>query len=204
MNYRFALNFLKRFRVNFVVKILIMSDFMVIASSNFLAPIFAIFIMEQIPGANLETIGFAASIYFITKAIFEIPAGLFIDRTRSECDDLTMTVIGTVLTAVIYFSYVWIRTIPMLFLAQGLLGLSAAICYPGWYSMFTRHVDKSREAYEWSLYDVIMGFGIAVSATIGAFVVNKYGFDVLFVLLGLLTLVGSALLFTIRHKIYRK
>ncbi len=201
MFYRQAFHTISKFKVSFVIKVLIASDFMVWASSNLLAPIFAIFITNTIKGASLETIGFAASIYFIVKAICEIPAGVLIDKNRHKKFDLYLTVLGTVMTGLIYFSYNYITTIPMLFLAQGALGLSAAICYPGWYSMFTNHIDKEKEAFEWSLYDVSMGVGISLASAIGATVADLWGFGILFNSLGVLTLLGAVLLLSIKGKL---
>lgn len=201
MFYRQAFHAISKFKVSLVIKVLIASDFMVWASSNLLAPIFAIFITETIEGASLETIGFAASIYFIVKAICEIPAGILIDKNRHRKFDLYFTVLGTVMTGLIYFSYNYITTVPMLFLAQASLGLSAAICYPGWYSMFTSHIDKDKQAFEWSLYDVSMGFGIAVASAIGAIMVDTWGFGILFNTLGVFTLAGAVLLLSIKGKL---
>jgi MFS family permease len=48
-------------------------------------------------------------------------------------------------------SYIFISSIPQLFLVQFLLGLSAAIAFPSWTAIFTRHIDKKHEGMEWGI-----------------------------------------------------
>jgi MFS family permease len=82
------------------------------------------------------------------------------------------------------------------------MGLAAAIAFPGWYSIFTKHVDKGKEGFEWSLYDVVLGLGMAGMAALGGFLADAYGFNVLFVLISGFTLMGALLLLVIKNRIY--
>lgn len=195
---------IKNYKINVVIKILIVSDFIIWSSYNLLAPIFAIFISEQVPGASLETVGIATGLYLLVKSLAEVPVGIFIDKTKSENDDYYTMVFGTILSAAAYVLYVFIDAVWQLYALQIFLGLGAAIAYPGWYSIFTKHIDKRRAAFEWSIYDVLLGTGMALSAFVGAFFADYFGFDVLFIVIGIMTLAGAFLLFFIKDKIYLK
>src|SRR3989339_188444 len=201
MHLRMVARSIKHFNINPIIKILILSDLVIWSSYNLLAPVFAIFITRQIPGAGLESVGIAASLYFITKAICEVPVGVTLDRIKGERDELYSAMLGTILTAGVYFSYIFVSEVWHLYLLQVLLGVSAALAFPGWYSIFTRHVDKTKQAFEWSLYDICMGVGIAFASALGAFIADKFGFQSLFVVIGIATGVGALLLFTIRNKV---
>lgn len=200
---RSILRSIKHYKVNLIIKILIVSDFLIWSSYQLLAPFFAIFITEKIPNGTIEVVGIASAIYLVTKSIFEIPVGMYIDRSKSEIDDLFVSILGTALTAATYFSYIFIDSVSQLYILQALLGLGAAIAFPGWYSIFTHHIDKGKEAFEWSLYDVLLGIGMAASAVVGGFLADAYGFEVLFLIVGLFTVVGAILLFAVRKKIRR-
>ena len=204
MYHRGIVRVLKNYQINIVIKILILSDFMIWSAANLVAPDFAIFIANTIPGGSIEAVGIATMIYFIVKSITEVPVGLYIDRSKSERDDLYTAVFGTVLSASVYFLYPEITAVWHLYFLQGFAGLAAACAFPGWYSIFTRHVDKSKEAFEWSLYDVMLGIGMAITAALGAFMVDAFGFNIVFYIIGVATLLGAFFLLIIRNRIYKK
>lgn len=191
-------------KMNWVIKILIISDFLIWVSYQLFAPIFAVFVTDQLFGGSLEVVGISSSIYFVAKSVVEAPVGMWIDRTRAETDDLLTALVGTILTALVFFSYNFMTDIWQLYVAQGILGIGAAVAFPGWYSIFTRHIDKHKEALEWSLYDVLLGIGMAGSAALGGFLATEYGFSLVFNLAGVSTIVGAILLLTIRNKICRR
>ncbi|MDX9893066.1 MAG: MFS transporter [Patescibacteria group bacterium] len=204
MYYQTIFKSIKNYQINLVIKILTISDFAVWSSYQLLMPIFAIFVTNKIPNGSIEVVGIASALCLLAKSVFEIPVGIYIDKHRGEKDDLYTSIFGTVLTAAVYFAYIFVGSIWELYLLQILLGLAAALAFPGWRSIFTRHLDKNKEALEWSLYDVITGFGMAASAALGGFIATIFGFDVLFIVVSVLTLIGAAMLLMIKDKIYQK
>ncbi len=154
---RTILRAIKNYQINIVIKILVLSDFLIWSSAQLLSPIFAIFITDKING-SIEAVGIASGIYLISKSIFEVPIGVFIDKTKSEKDDLYSAISGTLLTALCFFALTFINSVWQLYILQAIFGFAAAIAFPGWYSIFTRHVDKGKEAFEWSLYDCLFGY----------------------------------------------
>ena len=189
------------YNVNPVIKFLILSDFLVWSSAQLFAPIFAIFIIDNLVGGEIEAVGLATAIFLIVKSIFEIPVGVFIDRTKSEKDDLYAVVMGTAMMGVVFLFYSQISSVSELYVLQVLLGFSAAISYPGWCSIFTKHIDKQKEAFEWSLYDVFIGVGMAGASAVGGFLVNIYGFSLIFYIAAACNIFGSVLLLSIRNRI---
>ncbi|OGY96875.1 MAG: hypothetical protein A2543_00745 [Candidatus Komeilibacteria bacterium RIFOXYD2_FULL_37_8] len=191
------------YKINAVIKILILSDFLIFSAYQLFSPLFAIFIVDEI-GGHVEAAGITVAIYLIFKSIFEMPVGIFIDKSKSEKDDLWAAILGSILVAMVYFSYIFVDSILQLYVLQAVLGIAAAIAFPGWYTLFTRHVDKGKEGFEWSLYDVLLGAGMAAAAALGGFIVSLYGFEVLFIVAAIITVLGALLLFSIKNKIYTK
>lgn len=191
-----------QYKVNPVIKVLIVSDFIVWSSYQLFAPIFALFVSEHIAGGSLAVVGIASALFLVSKSVFEMFVGVYIDKTESERDDLYTAILGTIITAGAYFMYPVISEVWELYAVQMLAGLGAAVAYPGWYSMFTHHVDKGKEAFEWSLYDVVLGLGMAGSAALGGLMADTYGFTVLFVSVASLTVLGGVLLVFVKGNIY--
>ena len=70
-----------KFSLNKVVRTLIQTDLIFISSFGLITPVFAVFITKQIEGGDVEVVGFAAAIYWIFKAILQIPIGKFLSES---------------------------------------------------------------------------------------------------------------------------
>ena len=163
---------------------------------------FAIFVADTIVGGSLASAGIAVSLYLLFKSIFEIPVGIYIDRSKSEKDDLYTAFIGTILSALIFFAYPFANSVLHVYILQIFFGIASALAFPGWYTLFTHHVDKGKAGFEWSLYDVLMGLGMAATAALGGFLAESFGFNILFICVGVFTLMGAFLLLVIKNRIY--
>ncbi len=203
MHHRKFVKAIKNYKINFVVKVLIFSDVVGFFATNLSGPIFAIFISQNFTGATLETVGISSAIFFIVKSILEIPFGVYVSRTKTERDDLYLVIFGILLISGVFFSYLIINTVWQLYFSQVILGIASAMAYPGWYSIFVRHLDKNKEAVEWSIYDISVGIGMAISAVIGGFIAEKLGFDWVFFVSGIILLISGFSLFLIKNKIYK-
>lgn len=164
-----------------------------LSALGLIAPIFAIFITDKIKGGSIEVVGFAAAIYWISRSIFEIPIAKFLDRTMGEKDDLYFLVVGYTIVAFVHFGYVFSSLPWHIYLLQGVYALGAAISWPAWSALFTRHIDKGREGFEWSVEHVSFSLGIGITGAIGGVMVAMMGFNIVFVLAGIFALLGGLL-----------
>jgi MFS family permease len=200
MNARTTMRSIASYKMNPVIKLLILSDFIIWTSYQLIIPIFAIYVVTSLQGATIEVVGIATAVYLISKSIFEVPFGIYIDKKKGERDDLFFAIGGVFISALAYVLFAFVTNTMQLYGVQALLGFAAAMAYPGWYSLFTHHIDKGKEGFEWSLYDVLLGIGMAASAAAGGFFAERYGFDMLFfVVAGLVVLGGCVLLFARKY-----
>ncbi len=202
MHARSTIRSIASYKMNPVIKLLILSDFIIWTSYQLVIPIFAIYVVTTLEGATIEVVGIATAVYLITKSIFEVPFGIYIDKKKGERDDLFFAVVGVLISAVAYVLFAFVTSAVQLYGVQALLGFGAAMAYPGWYALFTHHIDKGKEGLEWSLYDVILGIGMAASAAVGGFVAESYGFDVLFFVVAALVACGGMVLILARKSIF--
>lgn len=195
---------LKKYKINPIVRTLILSDFIFWSAGNFISPIFAVFVVDNITGGSLEAIGISATIFLLTKSLAEIPVGIVIDSKKGDKDDLYTLVIGGILQGIGYILFPFVTGVFGLYLLQVFLGLGSAIAGPGWYSIFTKNIDKKEEGFEWSLYDVLVSVGMAATAAIGGYLAENYGFNFVFYLVGALTILGAFAPLLVRKKILSK
>ena len=156
-----------------------------------IGPIFAVYIVETIPGANVDVVGMAMMIYLITKSFAQIPIGNFLDKMKGEKDDFWLLFTGFLLCSIIPLLYLQVNTAGELYLIEFFYGLFAALAFPSWYSIFTRHIDRGKEGLEWGTYNTLIDLGGAFSAGIGGLIAVNFGFDTLFILSSVAVFIGA-------------
>ena len=181
---------------NPVIRWLIISDFVLGASYGLLAPIFAIFITDFIPGGNIQVAGVAATIYLVTKSLAQIPAAAIVDRIKGERDDYWVLLIGSLLVALIPALYIFVHSVGQLYLVQFVYGIVVAFTFHSYMAIFTRHIDRTRAGTEWGVYFTLTDLSSAVTGAIGGTIALYIGFTWVFIGVSALSIVGSlALMF---------
>ncbi len=180
--------------INKIIKILILSDFIIISGFGFIAPIFALFLTDKIQGGTIETVGFASAIYWLAAVLTRLPIARYIDKTKTEKDDFYFMIFGSILISVVPFLYIISAKIWHIYAIQMIYGFGYSLRLPGWYGMFTRHIDKNHEGYEWSFDSLVSGVGSGITAALGGVMAVKLGFNALFILIGVVSIIGTAVL----------
>src|SRR3989338_9246732 len=178
-------------KINHVIRTMVLSDFFVNAGFSVFAPVFAVFVTGQIQGGSLQVVGFAAAIFQIFKSGLQIPIARILDKDHGELDDYYSLIFGTTLIATIPFLYIFASTPWHLYLIQAMYGMGAAFAIPPWYAIFSRHIDKLQENVEWSLDSVSIGIGGASAAAGGGILAERFGFNFVFLLGGMLAIFGA-------------
>ena len=87
--------------INKIIKVLMLSDFIIITAFGFIGPIFAIFITDKIKGGTIEAVGFASAIYWVAAILTRLPIARRVDKTKSEKDDFYFMIFGSLLIAAV-------------------------------------------------------------------------------------------------------
>lgn len=183
----------KTFPLNKVIKVLILADFTLLTGFGFLLPIFAIFIVEHVQGGGVRVAGFAAAAYWIVLSLVLVPFGKYLDRNHGEKDDLYFIIIGNTLGAMAVIGFVFSYLPLHIYLLQGLYGLGMGMNIPGYTAIFTRHIDKGKEALSWSTRAALIGVGAGIAGVLGGTVAHYFGFKVLFTGVAILLLISAVL-----------
>lgn len=190
--------------LNKVIKILIASDFFLQAGWGLSGPIFAIFLTKQIQGGSLEMVGFVAATYWITKSIVQPFIAHHLDKNHGEKDDFHFLVIGMYVANLIPLGYLFATRIEHIFFLELIRGLAMACVVPTWAAIFTRHIDKGREAFSWSLESTGIGFAAGFAGAFGGIIAGVMGFKAVFVLVSVFGIAASSTLLLIKNKIFLK
>ncbi|MCX6749498.1 MAG: MFS transporter [Candidatus Pacearchaeota archaeon] len=167
---------------------LVLSDIFILSSFGLIAPIFAVFIMENLSGGGIVTAGLATTIFLVVKCSVQLPLSkYFIDKHNHKARFL---VLGTLLIITVPFIYVTAKSIYTIYIAQAVYGLGAALAYPAWFSLFTMYMDKKQRGFEYAIYTTAVGVSTAIAAVLGAKIAEIFGFKFLFFLVGIIAFLG--------------
>lgn len=183
--------------VNRVIRLLIMSDLILGFAFGLLAPIFAVFILKNIPGGSLKVIGLAATFYWAARVLSTIPLSRFMDRTDGEHDEFYFVIVGSFIMASVPLFYLLVNSPTQLYMIQFIYGLAGSMAVPAWRILFVDHIDRGKIGYEWSLEDIAIGCSTAISAYLGSIVAEKFGFQAVLIVLSMLGYIGTMLLIPI-------
>jgi len=188
-----------KFKINKIIKVLLVSDLIFWAGWGLVAPIFAVFIVQQIQGGNALVVGVAAAIYSALLAILRIPMGLYLDSQPNQKADLLFTAAGLFIAAFVSFGFIFATAPWHIYALQAIHAIGMAMNLSGFSALFTRNIDKGRESTEWGIDATVVSIGSAASAIIGGWIVMRFGYTMVFSLVGILGLLGSAALLFIKN-----
>ncbi|MDD5177784.1 MAG: MFS transporter [Candidatus Nanoarchaeia archaeon] len=183
--------------MNRTLKLLMISDIVLLTGLGLISPILAIFIKENLIGGTIAAAGIAGTIYLISKSIVQLPFAKYID---SHDHKVKFLILGTFIIALTPFLYIFSTHIYQIYLAQFLYGIGAGLAYPCWLSLYSTNLDKKHEGFEWSVYSTSVGIGVAIAAAIGATMAQFIGFRITFIITGIFALAGAAILIGLEKK----
>jgi MFS family permease len=192
------------FRINKVIKYLILGDLVFEASWGLISPVFAIFVVEKIVGGTPAVVGLASAIYLILFSLIRIPFSIYLDKKKGESDDFWVMFFGFLISSLLPFFYIFSKFPWQIYLLQGAYGISTSAAFAGYMSIFTKKIDRGKEATEWGIRASLISLATGITAAIGGFLVTKFGFNVTFVLVGIFSLLSSFLIFALRNEFLRK
>jgi len=194
--------------INKIIKILITSDFFLNLGWGLLGPIFAIFIVQNIAVENISeaarVAGFASLAYWMVKSALQIPIGHYLDKNHGERDDYWFMVIGTFIAGFIPLGYLFAFHPWHIYALQAIYAIGMSMVFPSWLAIFTRHIDKGREAFEWGMESTFLGAGAGIAGGLGGVIVSIFGFNIVFIIVSFLTFFSTFLLLFIKNDISPK
>lgn len=181
------------------LKLLSLSDLFILSGFGLISPILAIYINVNL-GAGIFLAGLATTILLITRSIFQI---IFSHHFNPQ-DRLWLLRLGTAIIALVPFGYIFSQNIWHLLAVQFIFGIGASMAYPAWNSFFVCHQEKGKKGFQWSIYNSTVSIGAALSAAIGGLIAQATSFTVVFILTGILSLIGFLILFKLEKSILKR
>jgi len=186
---------MKYFGINKIIQYLLFFLFIINVSEGLFGPLLAVFITENIAGASLATVGFAIAIYSIVKSVIQLPLARRMDSEIGEKDDFYVMIIGAIIGIVYTFGYLFIQTPVHFYILSAFGGIGGACLMAAYYAIFSRHTDKKKRGFEWSLFSIGgLTASTAVGTALGGIYTDMFGFITTFITAGILNIVATFIL----------
>jgi len=191
-------------KLNKVIKTLILMDIFLQFGMGLFGPIFAVFVTGQIIDGNLQTVGYIAAIYWFVKSVTQPFIAHALDKNRGEKDDFICLVFGMFVANLIPLGYVFASFAWHLYILEFIRGLAMAFVIPTWYAIFTRHIEKGREAFSWSIDSTSLGFAAGIASSLSGILASRWGFNSVFILTTIFGLIAASSLLLIKDSLFTK
>ena len=188
----------KKRGVNKVLLVLLITNGLILVAGAMLGPIYALFV-EDIGGSLLDA-SYAGMVYAIVAGVVVMIAGKYSDRLKRP---EYVIAAGYAVVAAGFFYYLYVDSIFELLIAQAAIGFGEAIYSPAYDAVYSNNLDKHQEATQWGIWEAMSYFVAAAGALIGGYLVTWYGFNALFVTMGVICLVSYAAMMLLPKKFFR-
>ena len=176
--------------LNPAVRAFVISEALFWSGWNFVAPIFSVFVIREIPHATVSQAAYAFTLYLSCRMLVE----LFISRKAGKLSNpqrAVVDIVGMVIVSMAYLAIAAKPTLNTVFVFYAVAGIGFGISSPVKYSLFSRSLEKETEASVWGLYDVVILLGMAVATTLGGLIADHFGFKQLFLLASVVNILGA-------------
>ncbi|MFA5870555.1 MAG: MFS transporter [Candidatus Paceibacterota bacterium] len=201
MKIRISLD-IKDLTVNRVIRHFILSDLLLLGGWGIISPVFGLFIIDSIRGANIFSVGVSVGIYFITKSIVQLPVAVLLDKKQNERISFYVLISSLMLAGFSAMAYGMVSTVVGLYIVSALQGFSFGLYTPSWSGMFSRHLDNGHCSLDWSLDSATIGIASGIAAIFGGFIATTFGFTSMFIVAAIFSFVGAITLLAVPHLIF--
>lgn len=187
---------MKRFLFNRALRILLITNGLVLLAGAMLGPIYALFVENL--GGNLLDASLTGGFFALAAGITTLLAGKFADKNkRAEL----IVAFGYGVMGLGFLLYIFVNSIWFLFGIQILIGFAEAFYSPAFDALYSKHITEKKAGREWGTWESMNYFSIAVGSVIGGLVATIFGFNAIFIVMSALCFISAIYIFHLYKRI---
>ncbi len=178
---------------NRVILYLSLSDVFSWGSFTVISILSGIYLSDKLGIDTLKFLGIGTSIYFFTRASFQIPIGLITDKYKKDRDEILILFVGVLLMGLPYIFYPYIETPFQYYILQFIFGLGVSLNVTNWRKLFALNIDGGKEGIQYGIYELIMSVCAGLLSILAGIIANMGDlyFDTVISVAGVLIMLGS-------------
>lgn len=152
------------------LRILVITNSLILLAGAMLGPIQAIFVDKV--GGDLMDAGIAGGIFSLVAGLTVLISGSFTDKLK-ELE--LVVVIGYIIMAFGFLSYLLVNSTTTLFIVQAVVGFGDAIYNPAFDALYSKHIDQNKSGSQWGLWEATNYFTASTGAIAGGIIAKNFG-----------------------------
>lgn len=187
------------FELNIALRLLFIWHGFYITAANLFPPLHAIFIQKLQANAAIWLISSTWAIYIGANIFFSS----FVAVIGSKFKATSIFLTGILLRSLVWFGFMFIHTIDQYVLLQVISAFCLSLTSPSFQSIFAKNLDPNRETSEFADKDIVDNFTALVGTLLGGLIVTHYGFNHLFMIMGIFGIISFIGTFHYRKKLIK-
>lgn len=184
-----------RLLFNRALRILLITNGLVLLAGAMLGPIYALFV--QSIGGDLLDASLTGGLFALAAGITTLLAGKFADKERRP---ELIVASGYAIMGFGFILYLFVKSIWFLFAVQILIGFAEAFYSPAFDALYSKHTTEKKAGREWGAWEALNYFSIAAGAALGGFIASAFGFKAIFVIMAGLCFASSLYIFHLHRR----
>lgn len=176
------------FRNNDALKYLFLTNALFTFGGSLLGPLYAV-LVQHIKG-DVLSISISWAVFLLSTTFCGLIVSRIGDRVKKK---RSLLVAGYFIRSVVWFLYIFVTNMEELFILQVFLGIGESLGSPTFNTLFAEHLDKNKHLREYADWTVIGTIITALGTVAGGFIVEKYGFTILFAIMGTLAFLSAVI-----------
>lgn len=181
---------------NRALRILLITNAMVLLSAAMFGPIYALFV-DKIGGDLLDA-SLAGGLFALAAGVTSLLSGKYSDKIK---ENELIIVAGYLIMAIGFFLYIFVSSIYQLLLIQILIGFGEAIYSPAFDAQYSKHLDGHKSGKQWGAWESMNYFTTAIGAVVGGFVVTVFGFNTMFLIMAVISLLSAIYIYYLPRRV---
>jgi len=178
------------------LKILLLTNGLILIASAMLGPIYALFVNQV--GGDLLDASLAGAAFSLAAGLTVIISGRITDKIKEQ---ELIVVFGYIVMGIGFLLLTIVNSIWFLLIVQAIIGFGEAIYVPAFDAVYSKHLEDNNYGSQWGVWEAMNYFTAAAGAVAGGYLVTKWGFNPLFVLMAILSIISGAYIYRLPRKL---
>lgn len=159
-------------KLNRVVVLLTLTDMFTWGPLIIISALAGIYLGRKLNTDVVDIVGIGTAIYFLTRAIFQLPLGYITDKIERDTDEIIILSLGVILMGLPFFFYPNITQPYHFYILQFIFGLGVSLNVTNWRKLFATNLDQGKEGKQYAFYETLMSLSTAILSTLVGIVAN--------------------------------
>jgi len=189
-------NIFHRQLINRALKLLLVTNGLILVAGSMLGPIYALFVEEI--GGDILAVGSAWAVYAGVAGVTIILISKFEDKIK---DKELFLILGYLIIGISFLGYLFVDSKIELLIVQAFIGFGEALYAPAFDALYSEHLSRKARAFGWGLWESMNYIVTAIGALVGSIIVFYFGFSMLFILMAALAFIAAIIVYLTPRKV---